>query len=142
MKYKTYHKIMVIVVPVLLTAVFGAAAALILANFSLLPCLSYTHFHILCPACGATRALTALMRGDILLSLRQNASVLIGIIIGLLFYIELVLNVFGISFRFPLIHSLKFYIFLSVVMTAYYTSRNFIPELAPVGLRSGLGLTY
>lgn len=142
MNYKTHHKVLVIAVPVLSIAVLGAVLALILANFSLMPCLSYTYLHVLCPACGATRAVTSLMHGDVLMSLRQNAAVIILIILALLFYIELVLKVFGKSFRFPMIHNMWFYYVLAVLLIAYMVARNFIPEIAPVGTRAGLGLTY
>lgn len=76
------------------------------------------------------------------MSLRQNAAVIILIILALLFYIELVLKVFGKSFRFPLIHNMWFYYVLAVLLIAYMVARNFIPEIAPVGTRAGLGLTY
>ena len=142
MTYTTKHKVLVIAVPVLSIAVLGAVLALILANFSLMPCISYTYLHVLCPACGATRALTSLMHGDILLSLRQNAVIIAAIILALMWYIELVLRVFGKNVRFPLIHNAKFYYILLAVWLAYAVLRNFIPEIAPVGTRAGLGINY
>lgn len=142
MNYTTKHKVLVIVVPILSAAFLAAATALILANFSLMPCISYTYLHVLCPACGATRALTSLMRGDILMSLRQNAALLVLIIIALMWYIELVLRIFGKNVKLPLIHNVWFYVILGVVLIAYLVLRNFIPEIAPVGTRAGLGIHY
>ena len=133
---------LVLAVPIVSAAVLGAAAVLILSNFKLWECPFNSFLHIYCAGCGATRAATALMRGDILLSLRQNAAVIVGLILVLLLYIELVLKVFGKSFRFPLIHNAKFYFVLLALWLTYAVARNFIPEIAPVGLRSGLGLTY
>ncbi len=142
MKYKTYHRVLVIAVPLLSLAALCVIAAAVLSNFSLLPCPCYTLFHIYCPGCGSTRAVTALMRGDILLALRQNAAVIVMIILALMFYIELVLKVFGKSFRFPLIHNEKFYFVLLGLWLVYAVLRNFIPAIAPIGTRAGLGLTF
>jgi hypothetical protein len=36
-------------------------------------CPVYAWFHVLCPGCGATRALTALLRGDLVTAWRRNA---------------------------------------------------------------------
>lgn len=80
------------------------------------------------------------MHGDILLALRQNAVVIAAIIVLLALYIELVLRVFGKNVRFPLIHDPKFYIIMLALWLAYAVARNFIPEIAPIGIRAGLGL--
>ena len=142
MTYTTKHKILVIAVPILSITFLGAVLALILANFQLMQCISYTYLHVLCPACGATRAVTSLMHGDILLSLRQNAAVILLIIIALMWYIELVLRIFGKNVRLPFIHNVWFYVILGVILIAYLVLRNFIPQIAPVGIRDGLGLNY
>jgi hypothetical protein len=54
------------------------AAALLLRfppdRYSFYPrCPIYVLFHLQCPGCGATRALAALLRGDLLEALHQNA---------------------------------------------------------------------
>ena len=140
MQYKTYHKVLVFVIPIASLAVLGLLAALILGNFTLWECPVHKLFHIWCPSCGVTRALTALMHGDILLALRQNAVVIAAIIIALAWYIELILKVFGKNVRFPLIHNPLFYYILLALWLAYAVARNFIPEIAPIGTRAGLGL--
>lgn len=140
MQYKTHHKVLVFVIPIASLAVLGLIAALILKNFTLWECPIHRLLHIWCPSCGATRALTALMHGDILLALRQNAVVIAAIIVLLALYIELVLRVFGKNVRFPLIHNPKFYIIMLALWLAYAVTRNFIPEIAPIGTRAGLGL--
>lgn len=80
------------------------------------------------------------MHGDILLALRQNAVVIAAIIVLLALYIELVLRVFGKNVRFPLIHNPKFYFIMLALWLVYAVARNFIPEIAPIGTRAGLGL--
>jgi hypothetical protein len=55
-----------------------AAAAMLLRfppeQYSFYPrCPIYTLFHIQCPGCGATRALAAILRGDLNEALRLNA---------------------------------------------------------------------
>ena len=170
MQYKTHHKVLVLVIPIASLTVLGLVAALILKNFTLWECPVHQLFHIWCPSCGATRALTALMHGDILLALRQNAVVIAAIIVLLALFCALtacahaslsmddkalVLShvaedysdwkvsftaVFGKNVRFPLIHNPKFYIIMLALWLAYAVVRNFIPEIAPIGTRAGLGL--
>ena len=82
------------------------------------------------------------MRGDILLALRQNAVVIAASILALVWYIEIILKVFGKNVRFPLIHSPAFYYILLALWLIYAVSRNFIPAIAPVGTRAGLGLDF
>ena len=142
MRYKTYHKVLVFAVPAISLAYLCAIAYFALKNFSFWPCPYYTYMHVYCPGCGMTRAVTALMRGDILMSLRQNVLALFGIVVALMFYIELVLKVFGRDFKFPLIHSLKFWMIVIAFIFAFTVARNFVPEIAPVGTRAGLGLLF
>lgn len=129
-------------IPVASLLILGAAAVFALSNFSFWQCPINSFLHIYCPGCGTTRAVTSLFHGDILLSLRQNAVILVVIILALAWYIELVLRVFGKNVRFPLIHNAKFYYILLAVWLAYAVLRNFIPEIAPVGTRAGLGINY
>ena len=42
----------------------------------LAPCVFFSRWHIYCPACGGTRAVLALLKGDLLQSLYYNPSVL------------------------------------------------------------------
>ena len=140
MQYKTHHKVLVLVIPIASLTVLGLIAALILKYFTLWECPVHQRFHTWCPSCGATRALTALMHGDILLALRQNAVVIAAIIVLLALYIELLLRVLGKNGRFPLIHDPKFYFIMLALWLVYAVARNFIPEIAPIGTRAGLGL--
>jgi len=59
-------------------AVIAAAVLVYLRWFSHVPiamCWIYEELHLYCPGCGCTRAFEALLRGDILRSLRYNAAV-------------------------------------------------------------------
>ena len=60
-------------------AVIAAAALVYLRWFSHIPiavCWIYEELHLYCPGCGCTRALIALVQGDILRSLHYNAGLL------------------------------------------------------------------
>ena len=45
-------------------------------------CLSVRLFRLYCPACGGTRALLALLKGDILASIGYNPAILTGVLCG------------------------------------------------------------
>ena len=54
---------------------------------------------IICPVCGATRSVFALVKGDILLSLRQNLMVIPFAVYFALLYLEYTLSVFGVKVK-------------------------------------------
>ncbi len=92
-------------------------------------------FHIMtgcyCPACGNTRSVMALMQGDILLSIRNNAIIPFLLLIAIAFYAELILFVFGV--RIQIVPRSN--IFLAICVGSfliYFLLRNFIPIIAPV----------
>ena len=97
------------VIPAVSLAVLGAAAVFILSNFELWQCPFLSIFHVYCAGCGATRAATALLHGDILLSLRQNAVIIAAIILALMWYIELVLRIFYWQFGLHMPYSATLY---------------------------------
>ena len=49
-----------------------------------------------------------------------------------LYHIEFALKIFGVRFRIPPLHNLKFMVFLLVLWFAYFVLRNFIPAIAPI----------
>ena len=53
------------------------------------PCLLRTATGFLCPSCGMTHSIFALCRLDLAESLRQNALIPSGVLLALLYYIEL-----------------------------------------------------
>lgn len=91
-------------------------------------CRFYRYTGFMCPACGNTRSVTALMRGDLISSLRFNITPVVLLILAAGKYFEILLGLF--SKRVKLLpRSLKFYISLIVFMVFYYIVRNFIPCL-------------
>lgn len=102
-----------------------------IALISLLPaCPIYAHFHLYCPACGNTRCVKALLRGDILTALRFNITPVIFGIFILLGYLEMAFNSFGRRI-YLLPRKLSFYIIIIILLVLYLIIRNFIPYLTP-----------
>ena len=130
--YQRWQKMLVIVAPFAVLAVCALIAWFVLHYVTLLPCPSYTLLHIYCPGCGSTRAVGALMHGDVLLSLRQNPAIVVMLLLAVLYYLEFALRVWGVRFRIPLLHNMKFIAALLVLWVAYAVVRNFVPAVAPI----------
>lgn len=130
--YQRWQKVLVIVAPFAVLAVCALIAWFVLHYVTLLPCPSYTLLHIYCPGCGSTRAVGALMHGDVLLSLRQNPAIVVMLLLAVLYYLEFALKVWGVRFRIPLLHNMKFIAALLVLWVAYAVVRNFVPAIAPI----------
>ena len=81
-------KVLVFLVPLVAVFLLCILAVYVANNISLPPCITYTLFHINCPGCGMTRSVIALLHFDFLLSLRQNAFIIVGIVLALMYYIE------------------------------------------------------
>ena len=135
MQYKRWQKALVIIAPFAAAAVCGAAAYLILRYVTLWPCPSLTLLHIYCPGCGSTRAAAALLHGDILLALRQNPVIPVGLLLLLLYYLEYALSVWDVHFRIPLLHNKYFIAALFALWLIFAVVRNFVPALAPVEVK-------
>ena len=88
-------------------------------------CPSYTYLNIYCPGCGNTRSVQHLLKGDILGSIRFNPIPLLGIILVMLAYIELITYVFGRHKKiFPRNRALWWT--LGAISLIYFVVRNFI----------------
>lgn len=108
------------------------SAKFILNYITLPPCIYYTTAHIYCPGCGFTRSLEALLRGDILLSLRQNLLLIICIILAALYYIIFLLKAFSVKINSKFLLTARI-LWAALIFTAVFTIiRNFIPALAPI----------
>ena len=132
MQYKRWQKALVIIAPFAAAAVCGAAAYLILRYVTLWPCPSLTLLHIYCPGCGSTSAVAALLHGDLLLAVRQNSVIPVMLLMAVLYYLEFALKVWGVRFRFPVIHNKVFITALFVCWLIYAVVRNFVPAIAPI----------
>ena len=130
--YQRWQKVLVIVAPFAVLAICALIAWFVLHYVTLWPCPSYTLMHIYCPGCGSTRAVGALMHGDVLLSLRQNPAIVVMLLLAVLYYLEFALKVWGVRFRIPLLHNMKFIAALLVLWVAYAVVRNFVPAVAPI----------
>jgi hypothetical protein len=93
-------------------------------------CGVFVRYGILCPTCGTTRAVTALVRGEVSESLRLNLSVVFALLLGLGFYAETVLRVFGRQVRIIPRSAMFLWVVLGVFGT-YFVLRNFIGGLMP-----------
>ncbi len=88
-------------------------------------CPSYTYLHIYCPGCGNTRSVQHLLSGDIIGSIKYNPVPLLGIIIAMLAYVELLTGIFGRR-QIIIPRNKSFWVTVLIIFTAYYIIRNFI----------------
>ena len=130
--YPRWQKALVIVAPFAVLAVCALIAWFVLRHVTLWSCPSYTLMHIYCPGCGSTRAVGALMHGDVLLSLRQNPAIVVMLLLAVLYYLEFALKVWGVRFRVPPLHNMRFIAALLILWVAYAVVRNFVPAVAPI----------
>lgn len=128
---KTVLKILIIISPVILFVLAYFGAKFFDAHDSHSTCITLTVFGFYCPACGMTRSVIALMNGDILLSIRQNAMVLVFAFLYAVFYIWYILRLFNVKFYLFLQNEWFWYILITVWFI-YGISRNFIPPIAPI----------
>ena len=96
-------------------------------------CYLYELTGIYCPGCGCTRAVYALIHGDIILSLKQNPLVIVSLATLFVLYIELVFRAFGKKLR-TFVHSKYFLWGAFIAIMIYTVLRNIFPQLAPIEL--------
>ena len=94
-------------------------------------CPYYKYLGIYCPACGNTRSVEELLRGNILLSLRNNITPFVLLVVAIILYARLVLRAFGQKIA-ALKQSNVVLFAIIGIMLLYYVLRNFIPAIAPV----------
>ena len=131
-RYKTYQKVLVILLPFVSVAALWLLARFVLKHVMLPECQFYKWTGLYCPGCGDTRAVIALMNGDVLLSLRQNALIIALLLLGIAMYAELLLKVvFEKKFKSP-VFNLKFLVIFLILFSVYAVVRNFVPAIAPI----------
>jgi len=113
-----------IVIPALIISVFVFSDTVIYLVSSISPCTLYTNFGFLCPACGNTRSVIALLHGDILGSLRYNLVIVFICLILLGLYTERVAAIFNKKIK--IVPRSSIFIFGSVAFfLIYFVVRNF-----------------
>ena len=88
-----------------------------------------TGYH--CPGCGNTRSLRALLDLNIPLALHNNPTIPTLALIGILGYIELILDICGKKVHI-LPRSIVFWYTVLGLFFIFYIVRNFVPALQPV----------
>lgn len=112
---------------------FAAAGALLLAAWLYAryvisfvpPCLFRTATGLLCPSCGMTHAVYALCRLDVAESLRQNAVLMFGVLLGVLCYAELWMRTLGNPKRL-IPRRGSFWVGVLILWLAYTVLRNIV----------------
>lgn len=90
-----------------------------------LPCPFLSITHRLCPACGNTRSVGALLRLDVLTALRWNITPMVLLLLLFLLYVEQLFAAFGKKKLFLPRNSIFWYVVL-FGMSGYYVLRNFM----------------
>lgn len=94
-------------------------------------CTFYILTGIWCPGCGNTRSATALLHGDILLAVRNNATLPFLALLLVCLYIELIFDIFGKPIKILPRKPIVWWIIMGL-FGVYYVLRNIIPGLGPV----------
>ena len=122
----TLFKIMVVVLPVVaVSLLYFFRNSLIFLGTKFPACPSYTYLHIYCPGCGNTRSVQHLLAGDIAGSVKYNPVPILGIILLLLAYIELLAGTFNKPLKL-VPRSKRFWAVITVCFIIYFVIRNFI----------------
>ena len=131
-RYKTYQKVLVVVLPLLSIPILYFIALFVSKNITLPMCIFYKYTGMYCAGCGETRAVNALLEGNVLLALRQNALIIIALLVAIILYIETILKVvFEKKFKSLIVNYKFMWTFLGFLFV-YSILRNFIPQIAPI----------
>ena len=119
-----FQRLAVIAIPValtILTVVLYPSIFWLAERFP--PCIFYKLTGLLCPGCGNTHSVLALLQGNLLGSIQANMVPVLGVIFAVLGYFELLLRVFGKKIKL-VPRSKKFYLILGILAALYFVLRN------------------
>lgn len=131
-RYKPYQKILICILPVVTSVLVYLSAVFVIDYITFPPCLLYKLGGIYCPSCGFTRAVEALVNGDVLLSIRQNVFLIIYIICAVLIFFELFVKIVLEKKNKFSVCNLKFLYAMLILLGIYTILRNIFPILAPI----------
>lgn len=94
-------------------------------------CSFYSATGYLCPGCGNTRSVNALLHGHILTSVRNNPLIPFLLLMLLFVYTENLFALFGRNIKL-LPSNIRYWVIISCFFAAFYILRNFLPALGPV----------
>jgi hypothetical protein len=119
-------KLITCIFPIIILSLIFIFRNYIISLGTLLPaCPSYTYLHIYCPGCGNTRSVQHLLAGDVLGSIKYNPSVVFGILIVILAYLEYLTFVFGNHIKL-IPRSRKLWTIILFAFLLFFIIRNFI----------------
>lgn len=130
MKTMTKYKIITFAFPTLIILIYFMQNVLISIMSYVPSCPFYKFYHLYCPACGNTRSVTALLNGNILLSLRYNITPFLFLLFSIGAYIEFASLYFHHPIRI-LPRNIRFYLIGFILLMIYIIFRNAIPFLTP-----------
>lgn len=111
-------------VPIMAIFIFGFKDYIVKATGYFPKCRFYKLTGYYCPACGNTRSVLCLLSLRIFKAMRYNITPVIVIVVGLLFYLEMVIKAFGGNLKL-LPRNQKCWYSLLFAITVYYFVRNF-----------------
>ncbi len=130
-KRKRGELIVIIGVPVLLLLLYLFQHPIVSFVQMFGTCAFHTVTGKYCPGCGNTRSVRCMLKGDFLLALRMNLTMPFLIVLGALFYIEMIFDVLGKKIRL-IPRKIWLLVVVLVFFGIYFIARNFIPWLAPL----------
>lgn len=128
------YRTLVLILPIAMIMLTVICSRPIIGFGKALPtCLFYRMTGLYCPGCGITRSVVALLKGDILLSLRSNSTTITAIIIIITAYIEWIAHAFGKKIK-TYLHSGKIMAAIGIILLIWLVIRNFFPILCPISV--------
>lgn len=128
---KKLYKVIAVAAPLLLVTAFLMKDFFIELAGSFPKCTFKAITGYDCPACGNTRSVLYLLRGEIFSAVRCNIAPPLLLTLLILLYIEMIFDISGKRVRL-LPRKLAFWMCVIAAVMIYYVVRNFVDFLAPI----------